>query len=153
MELIQKFIILSSLMVCLGVASLFIYTDVIYRRPLLSDKGEWEKESKEMAQSVDFKAFKLGKITTNLYSTKTRLRYINMEAHIQPFEEKQMAELEQRKTLIYDTILQVTGENKPEELSSLVGKILFENEIKRKINSKVPRPLVQRIFFSAFVIQ
>ena len=153
MESIQKIIIILSLTVCLSVSFFFIYTNVFYRRPLLSDKAEWEKQSKEMAALVNFRALKLDRITTNLYSKKTRLRYINLEAHLEPFQQKYIAELEKKKNLIYDVILEVAGKNEPEELSSLVGKILFENEIRHKINSKMSKPLVQRIFFSAFVIQ
>lgn len=152
MEFIEKLAMLVSLATSLGVAGFFVYTNYYYNPPL-SNESEWEQLNQEAAKVINFKTLRLDNITTNLHSPKTRLRYVNLEVHIQPLQDKQIAQLEQKKPLIYDAILTVAGKKGPDQLNSLAGKILFENEIKHKINLQMARPLVKKIFFSVFVIQ
>lgn len=154
MKGLEKLLIVTSLGTTLGALGFFIYTLFIFERPLLSDKKERERMIEEVEKRINFETFQLEKMTTNLFSeSRGRLRYINLEMHLQPFREKQLYEIKEKEFIIYDTIIQVASESDPEKLNSLAGKILFEKFIKDKINSQLETPLIKKIFFTTFIIQ
>lgn len=137
----------------MAASGVFVYTEYLHVKPVPTNAEELERMKAEIQNQVAFKTFKLKKITTNLYSRKTRLRYLNLEPYIQPFEEKQIKALEENESLIYDAIITSAGYLQPEELNTLAGKILFENRIKNAINELYETPHVKKVFFSVFVVQ
>ena len=156
MRLWERVVVAISLGVSVVVIGFFIYRHSFYQKPLPSNRqglGELHREAMSLAQAKHFKTLKLKQMTTNLYSARTRLRYLNMEVHLSPFKEEQIAELQRSQSFIYDAILTIAGKKRPAEINSLSGKLLFEHEIKQRINRELSRPLVRQIFFAAFVIQ
>ena len=153
MTTLEKIIISISATTSVMVVGIFTYLNYIYEKPLISDQKELAEMAKNAERALNPKTLKLDKIATNLHSSRGRLRYISIEAYVQPFQEHQLAKLQEAEALIYDSILGTAGRSVPDELNTLAGKILFENQIKRKINSRLPIPLVKKIFFAAFVIQ
>ena len=148
-----KFLLAIPLAISLAAMGIFIYTDYIYQRPTFSDSKEFSLFGQQAQKLLYFKTLKLDKMTTNLYSTRTRLRYISLEAYLRPFEERQLSKLQRAKPLIYDIILETAGQSEPQKLNTLAGKILFENEIRERINANLTMPLIKRIFFSTFIVQ
>ena len=145
---------ISSLCTTLGAFGFFIYTLFVFERPLFSDQEEMQRMTEETKKLSNFASIKLEKITTNLHTQPSkRLRYLNLEAHLQPFDRGQIGGLHQIEPMVYDAIIQVASQSDPEKLNSLAGKILFEKFIKDKINSQLPSPLIKKIFFSTFIIQ
>lgn len=142
-----------SLCTSLLVASFFFYLGLFDHGPLISDSQEMEQLSRDSENLLQLKTLKLDKITTNLFYERNRLRYINLEVHVRPFRTRQIPQLKQIEPLIYDAILGTAGKSRPKELNSLAGKILFESEVKQKINDQLSKPLIKEIFFSSFVIQ
>lgn len=153
MGVLEKVFMVLSLLATLGAGGVFVFTDFVYQRPKVSNEAELERLKEEVVSDVSFKTFKLKKFTTNLYSRKTRLRYLNLEAYIEPFSEMQITSLEEKESLIYDTVILTAGRLKPSDLNTLSGKILFENKVKRNINDLFPEPIVRKVYFSVFVVQ
>ncbi len=153
MNVLEKAFMVLSVLATAGAMGVFIYTDFIYKKPVTSNAEELQKLKDEVSREVSFKTFKLKKVTTNLYSRKTRLRYLNMEAYIEPFSENQLALLEEKETLIYDTVILTAGRLEPSDLNTLSGKILFENKVKNNINDLFAEPIVRKVYFSVFVVQ
>jgi flagellar FliL protein len=92
-------------------------------------------------------------MTINLASEQTRLRFLDVEVHLLPFQEEGLKVLEQHKTKMFDIIIEVAGTLSPDELNSVSGKILLENRLKKKINEYLKNQVVREIFFSTFVVQ
>ncbi|MCY4645027.1 MAG: flagellar basal body-associated FliL family protein [Bacteriovoracales bacterium] len=152
-KILETLVALISLKAALLAVGFFLYTDYLYQRPSLSDEDEKKILGEEMGSVLNFKTLKLDRLTTNLYSPGGRPRYLNVEAHLHPFEEEHLKRLEEMVPVVYDAILDLAGKKGPRELDSLGGKILFENEIRNKINEGIGENMVKRIFFSSFVIQ
>ena len=154
MKALEKWIVAISLISSIVAVGIFFYTGHLYRRPLLSDEKEMAKFTQEAEKFLNVKMVKLDKIVTNLRSRRiTRPRYLNLEIHVVPFHEKQLSRLQELGPMVYDSILSTAGDSTPEELNSLAGKILFEDSVRRRINSQLEIPLVKKLFFSVFVIQ
>lgn len=153
MAMLEKIFLILSILATMAASGVFVYTEYLHVKPVPTNAEELERMKAEIQNQVAFKTFKLKKITTNLYSRKTRLRYLNLEPYIQPFEEKQIKALEENESLIYDAIITSAGYLQPEELNTLAGKILFENRIKNAINELYETPHVKKVFFSVFVVQ
>lgn len=153
MLLLQKALLAISLVVTLLTAGFFVYTEFVFKKPLPDNAKEMVDFSEDVDKLIAFKTIKLKPIVTNLYSKKTRLRYLNLEIHVQPFNQKQIDEIEMHEKMLYDTIITVAGRMAPEDLNSLAGKLLFETRIKKEFNERFDEPLINKLFFSVFVIQ
>lgn len=153
MAVLEKVFLIISVLATLAAGGVFVYTDFIYKKPIPDNEKELQALKDEVSKGAAFKTFKLKKFTTNLYSRKTRLRYLNLEAYIEPFAEEQINQLEEKESIIYDTVILTAGRLKPEDLNSLSGKILFENKVKNNINDLYEEPVVRKVYFSVFVVQ
>ncbi len=151
--MLEKIVMILALVATLGATGVFVYTEIIFQRPIPDNEIELAKFNEGIKDIIDFKTYKIEKFSTNLYSRKTRLRYLNLEVHIQPISQNKLDLLEAERTMIMDTIIRIAGRSTPEDLNTLAGKILFENRIKMSLNDYFNEPIVKRIFFSVFVIQ
>lgn len=89
----------------------------------------------------------------NLYSREARLRFLNTQMNLVIFEE---ADRQLATTLtphVFDTLIDVAGNMRPNELNSVTGKILLEKRIKDRVNKIANRPVIKKILFSKFIIQ
>jgi flagellar FliL protein len=96
---------------------------------------------------------KIDRIIVNLTSRKTRLRFVEIEPHIQGFNEDDERIIRSNKHLVHDTIIDLASNLSPKELNSLTGRILLESKIREEINNKIGRKVIKKIFFSKFIVQ
>ena len=150
---IDKILMGLNLATLFGGLALFIYTNVVYKKPLPDESTELSELEKAARLQTEVGPFKLDKMTINLASEQTRLRFLDVEVHLLPFQEEGLKILEEHKTKMFDIIIEVAGTLSPDELNSVSGKILLENRLKKKINEYLKNQVVREIFFSTFVVQ
>lgn len=137
----------------LGALGIFVYTEMIYKKPLPSEQKEKANLLKDSKKIIFSEAYKLDKMIINLHSRKSRLRFLDIQVYIVPFKPSSNELFEKNKALIHDAIIDVAGQLDPEELNSVAGKILFESRVKKRINDIVNNNLVKELYFSRFVVQ
>ncbi len=152
-EMLDKVIGIVSSIFLLATIGVFVYTEHIFQRTLPVDEQEFIRSTQEALKSVSGKTLKLDKVTINLRSRNSRLRFLDAEIHILPLKNKDFDELKNNMPFIYDAIIDITGKMWPEELNTLAGKILLEQRIKKQINELLKRPTIKRIYFTTFVVQ
>ena len=134
-------------------AALVFYSHNMIQRPL-TDEGEHMKKLVEdsLAKS-ELAPVTFPKMVVNLYSRQTRLRYLDTQLNIEVFEASDKADIERFKPFILDSLIDISGNMKPDELNSITGRILLETRLKNSINDKIGRNIVRKIYFSRFIIQ
>lgn len=152
-KLIDLILVSLSTLVALGSLGIFIYTTLIYERPLPDDTQEkLALIQSGRAQSFP-ESYRLEKITINLPGTTTRLRFLDVEIHLIPFFPAQTRLFEEHQALIIDTIITVAGGMSPDELNTALGRLLLEKRIIDQVHEKVGQKIIQDIFYSRFVVQ
>ncbi len=150
--LLDKILLTLAMLSTISVLGLFVYTDIIYQKPLPDDKKEFQKLEAESKKVNVSKGFALKKITINLKSTR-KLRFLSTEIVLIPFKESQLQIIEDNQAMIRDIIIDAGSNMTAKELSSITGKIIFEETLKERINKTQKKPLIKEVFFSNFVIQ
>ncbi len=149
-QLIIVFMTLAT-MACLGV---FVYTEFLFKKPLLEDGVEKANMMTETKKMVFPAPFKLKKMTINLKSQRRgRLRFLDIEMHLVPFKDGESDKIEGHKPQIRDSIIDVIGHMNPNDLNSVSGKLILESRIKKRINSIIGSKIVKGVLFSHFVVQ
>lgn len=133
----------------------FIYTEMIYQRPPVSDSVEKEKMMKDIAASEAVDAVPLGKITLNIQADRpsSRLRFLDVEASLVPFTTSGATKIEENKKQITDSFIDVASRMSPEELGSISGRILLESRLKKRIEDITGPQTIKEVLFTSFVIQ
>lgn len=137
-------------MATLGV---FIYTEMVFKRPLPEDKVELEALKKDTEVSVAPEIFKLDKLIINLNSQGSRLRFLDVEIHFVPYKSEALETFDTQKAFIIDAVIDIASNMSPEELNTVAGKVLLEERIRRRLNDFFGKTLIKEIFFSRFVVQ
>ncbi|GAB4010270.1 MAG: hypothetical protein Fur0010_02620 [Bdellovibrio sp.] len=137
-----------------SVLSLFVYTEILYTKPLPDEKAEKQKLFEQAkAQKINQEAIKLDKLTINLPTERSRLHYLDLESYLIPFKADTRDLVEKKKSIIYDAIIDAAMTMEAEELNSVTGKMLFESRIKNKINDILGGKKIKDIQFTVFVVQ
>jgi flagellar protein FliL len=136
-----------------GTVGIFVYTEMLYERPLPSEIAERKELIEASKKRVFPDIYKMDKMVINLLGRNKRLRYLDLQVHLVPFKSEQVEKFESSKSFIHDAIIDLVSHMEPEELNSVAGKILLEERIKRRLNDNYRKPTVKQIFFSNFVIQ
>lgn len=142
-----------NLLAILFSVGVFVYTEMVYKRPLPKNKLEEQKFREEVNNIVNFSTYKMDKLTINLTSETRRLRFLDIQMHLLPFYQEDIDFLKQKTSMIHDSVIDLAGRMSPEQLNSLEGKVIFENRIKEAVNEKFTRPVIKKIFFTVFVVQ
>lgn len=140
-------------LVAAGTLGLFIYTEMVFKKPLPSDSIEKEKLLTETKSKAIIENYKLEKLIINIKSRQSRLRYLEVECYLVPFKSEQIDYFEKNKAIIQDTIIDIASMMEPEELNSLSGKILLVDRIKTRLNEGKKKPALKDILFTRFVVQ
>ncbi|MCT4641435.1 MAG: flagellar basal body-associated FliL family protein [Bacteriovoracaceae bacterium] len=142
-----------SLVCSLGSAGLVYYSHNMIEKP----KTNKQKEFNDMAQSAisDLQSPRISmeEISVNLYSRKTRLRFLNVKMDIEVYKEEYKDNLSNFKSIINDQLIDVAGNMKADQLNSITGKILLESRIKKRLNEIFGASTIKKIYFSKFIIQ
>lgn len=148
-----KILILLNAVIVLGSAGLVYYSHKMIKRKPIDETAALNKMINDVANASKVTPVKLKKLTINLYSRKTRLRFLDIELNILPFAEKDKELIKEMEPYIADSVIIIAGDMTPEDLNSVSGKILLENKIRYQTNQMLKRSVVKEIFFSRFVIQ
>jgi flagellar FliL protein len=141
---------LGASLVCLG---LFIYTEMVYQRPLLDNASEFMKLESDAKEINIIDSYKLEKLIVNLQSRTKRLRFLDVQVFIVPFKSGDISTLEEMKVIIHDEMIDVASRMEPDELNTVAGKILLESRVKKRINLLAKRPIAKRLYYTKFVVQ
>lgn len=137
-----------------GVFALFIYTEMVYVKPLPDEKSEKERLIQEAkTQKMNLEAIKLDKLTINLPSNRSRLHYLDLESYLIPFKNDTRDSVDKKKAIIYDAIIDTAMNMESDELNTVTGKMLFESRVKNKINEILGGKKIKDIQFTVFVVQ
>lgn len=156
MSIVQKIIIAVSLVFSLATTGVFVYTQVIFKKPAPDDAKEFEKmKEEEKKPTTVVEGYKLKRMMINLESEtgKEKIRLLNLEALIMPFKEDGATVLEDNQAIVYDVFNTVASKMDVNELNSISGKILLENRLRKTINERLHEEVVREILFQHFVIQ
>lgn len=145
-------IALNTLVIGAAVA-LVLYSHTMIKKPLTDRNSEFGNLIENSMNEFQKAPVTLDQITVNLYSKERRLRFLDTQMNIELFNEKDRADVLGIKTHIFDGLIDIAGNMKPNELNSVTGRILLENRIKKRVNSLVGRSLIKKIYFSKFIIQ
>lgn len=151
--LFDKILLGLNALVALGAAGMVFYSHNVLK-PVPTDQKAEEAalvqtaEAERQVQPYNFKS-----IVVNIYSQGTRLRYVEVELSVLPFQEADKALIKEREYVFKNALVSVAGAMGPEELSSVTGKILLESRLKKTINEALGAPVVKKIFFAKFIVQ
>ncbi len=136
-----------------GALGVFVYTEVVFKKPLPSDDIELSNLKKDIEKEVAPEVYKLDKMIINLNSQGSRLRFLDVEIHFVPYKSEYVENLEAQKAFIQDAIIDISSNMAPEDLNTVAGKVLLEERIRRRLNDFFGKSLIKEIFFSRFVVQ
>ena len=94
----------------------------------------------------------LDKFVVNLI-TKRGKRYLRVKISLELDSENVLAELEMKKVVLSDTIIDILTARTKQELSTSKGKNRLKDELVTRINSSLIDGFVKNIFFTEFIIQ
>ncbi len=141
------------LLATLATVGVFVYTQILYERPLPNPAAEKAKMMAQAKEQLFPNSYKLDKLIINLPSKSSRLRFLDVQAYLVPFSSEATDSFDKKKAKIQDIFIEVASAIEPNELGTISGKILLESRLKKKINELFPKPLVKNIQFTDFVIQ
>jgi flagellar FliL protein len=150
---IDNVILFLTLLATAGCLGVFVYTEMIYKKPLPQNDVEMAALMKDGKEQVFPAPFKLDPLIINLKSRKTRLRFLNLQIYIVPLNNNSDDLFENSRAMINDAIIQIAGAMEADELNSISGKILLEDRIKKAINEITRVQVVKGLLFTKFVIQ
>lgn len=136
-----------------GALGVFVYTEVLFKRPLPSDGIELDSLKQDIQKEVAPEVYKLDKMIINLNNQGSRLRFLDVEIHFVPFKSDYVEKLESQKAFIQDAIIDISSNMAPDELNTVAGKVLLEERIRRRLNDFFGKSLIKEIYFSRFVVQ
>lgn len=150
---VDKVLLILMFLASAGALGTFVYTEMIYKRPLPKDDVELAKLKEDTKGISTPESYKLDKLTVNLTSRNRRLRFLDVQIHLVVFKSSDISKLEEIKPIINDIIIDVAAGMEPDELNSIAGKLIFENRIKKNINEHFKKAVVKELFYTKFVVQ
>ena len=140
-------------LVALGAAGLVFYSHTSIK-PLPTDQKAEESALESQAyEESQMKAYEFKNIIINLYSEGTRLRYLDVEMSVLPFNESQKELIKAREHVFKSKLIEIASQMTPDELGSVTGKILLESRLKKAITEALGTPVIKKIYFAKFVVQ
>ncbi len=152
-KLIDTVLIGMMLLATLATAGVFVYTQFLYEKPLPNPEEERLKMVEQAKAKLFPNSYKLDKLTINLPSRSSRLRFLDMQAYLIPFKSEATESFDKHKAKIQDIVIEIASAMEPNELGTISGKILLESRMKNRINALYPKPLVKSVQFTDFIIQ
>lgn len=152
-KIIDTILVGLMLLVTFGTIGVFVYTQYFYERPLPDPETERLKMQAEAKAQLFPNSYKLDKMVINLPTRSSRLRFLDMQAYLVPFNSEATEIFDKNKAAIQDVIIDIASAMQPEELGTVTGKILFEKRIKERVNGLFQKPVVKSVQFTDFVIQ
>lgn len=163
----------------LGAAGLLFYTQLIYKRPVITEESERKRlaelhatpKAPPVPGSVDFEptliniASQPGQIRPADGSTRQiqgKLHYVTMGFSLEIRDVTRKGEVEELKPLIKDRIISILGRKQFHELNTVQGRYILKTQLLDAINLLIEKrqekppilgPLVTQFHFTHFVAQ
>jgi flagellar FliL protein len=145
------------LLATFAVSGTFYWTEKIYKKPRIDES----KEKSALMAENDPKSlpvfYKLEKIIISLVpkndARASRMRWLEIEVQLALFKESDTGFVKSYQPVVIDRIIEISSKMGPDELSTLSGKIILEDRLKREINKSLNKIVVKSIFFPRYVIQ
>ncbi len=96
--------------------------------------------------------YELDKFVVNLI-TKRGKRYLRVKISLELDTENVIGELEMKKVVLSDTIIDTLTSRTKQELSTSKGKNRLKDELISKINASLIDGMITNVFFTEFIIQ
>jgi len=153
MDKLQNILVLANLVIALLGAGVVYYSHNMIKPTPTDQAAEAENLKNSALEQTQVKAIPIKKFAVNLHSKSTKLRYLDIEMSILPFNNDQAEIIKANEHIFKDIVIENASQNGPEDLDTLSGKILLENKIKKQVNTKLGQPVIKQIYFSGFVVQ
>lgn len=150
---IDKILMGINTLVVAGAVGLVYYSHNMIQAPKVDETKEFTNLQRDAMVELKKPAVVFDEIVVNLYSRERRLRFLKLQLNLEVFRDGQQTKVEELKPIILDSLIDITGNMKPDELNSITGKILLEARLKNKINSITSDKIIKKIFFSQYVVQ
>ncbi len=150
---IDTIILLIATLITGATLGIFVYSEMLFERPLPSDAVEKEKLIEDSKVAVAPDIYKVDKLIINLNSATRRLRFLDVEVNLVPFKSNSIEIFDSKKFYIKDAIIDIASNMAPEELNTVAGKVILEERVRKRLNDFFGKSLVKEIFFSRFVVQ
>lgn len=150
---IDKIIFALSLVVTLASGGLVYYAHNMIKREPINPSKEFNDMATSQISSINVQKVSLNEMSVNLYSRKTRLRFLNLKMDLELFKDGMQEQIKTLTPIINDQLIDVAGNMKASELNSITGKILLESRIKKRLNKTLGANIIKKIYFSKFIIQ
>ncbi|MAF78065.1 MAG: hypothetical protein CME63_05770 [Halobacteriovoraceae bacterium] len=150
---LDNILLLIASLITAATLGIFVYSEMLYQKPLPSDEIEKQNLIEDSKVSVAPDIYKVEKLIINLNSASRRLRFLELEAHLVPFKSNSLDIFEAKKFYVKDAIIDIASNMAPEELNTVAGKVILEERIRKRLNDFFGKSLVKEIYFSIFVVQ
>jgi flagellar basal body-associated protein FliL len=111
--------------------------------------GADKSASDEGSKKVDTKMTTLGEFTVNLRASSSRT--LQMEIQVET-ELETAAKVEERMPQIRDSVILLASDYSVTELEGIDGKLRLRDEIQARVNAVLEPAQVNRVYFTAFVV-
>lgn len=136
-----------------GAAALVFISHNVIKKPDTDRAKEFGNLIESSVSEYQKPPISLEEIVVNLYSRESRLRFLNTKMNLEIFQESDREFVLKLKPVIFDNLIDITGNMKPAELNSVTGRILLETRLKNRINDYAKRPVLKKILFAKYIIQ
>lgn len=150
---LDKILYLGGIVLTLASAALVYYSHNLLTPQRLDPSESFAQMARGEKNEASVAKVSLEEISVNLYSRKTRLRFLDLKADVSVYEDNTQQRVKDITPLIRDQIIDVAGNMSAEELNTVTGKILFESKIKKRLNEILGGRVIKRIYFSKFIVQ
>ncbi|RLA65562.1 MAG: hypothetical protein DRQ88_02035 [Epsilonproteobacteria bacterium] len=124
-----------------------------YERPQIDESQARRKFLEDSRKLKVSDTLKIENLIINLPSRTRKLRFLDLSAHIVPFNENDLKILEEQEYIIRDSIIEIAGKMRPKKLNSISGKLILEDRIVRRINDIYKQDMIKELYFSKFLVQ
>jgi flagellar FliL protein len=132
---------------------LIYYSNNMIMPPPTDQNGEFTSMVQDSMADFKKQPVVFKEMVVNLYSRQRRLRFLNLTMNIEVYDEGQEKIIGIYKPVVIDSLIDIAGNMKPEELNSVTGKMLLESRVKTKVNDFIKKPIIKKIYFSKFIVQ
>ncbi len=139
--------------VVLAAAGLVFHSINNIKSPPIDQNGQFTGMVQESMVDLKRQPVVFKEMVVNLYSRQRRLRFLNLTMNIEVYEEGQEKIVGTYKPMIVDSLIDIAGNMKPEDLNSVTGRMLLESRVKNKVNESTETPIIKKIYFSKFIVQ
>ncbi len=153
-------LLLVNMLAVIGVLGLFVYTQLIFKRPAITESGQRKKLQKEYSKkkadavktliNIDPMTANLDTFTEN---GKESSHYASISMTIELRDEEEKARFDQFKPMILDRILTILGKKKFNDLNQVQGRYVFRSQIIDGANEILGIPMVNEVYFTDFLLQ